>query len=187
MTSYRGAASSLFGLCASFVIRDACLACRAKTARRRVISSRKILMLIVQAWLAAGVTQAETPNLIGKWNVEITFTNADRHSLRFDAQSSGKGSLFLLDPRSTFWGLGKPSEAKWTQGKENSVTFSGIVEFPIGNVGRDAGTLVFKGKVGTDGAIRGEVALFPLDQDPNNPQARPSRSGTFKAVRATDG
>jgi hypothetical protein len=187
MTSYRGAASSLFGLCASFVVRDSRLTCRAKAPRRRTIPSRVILLLIVQTWLAAGVTQAETPNVIGKWNVEITFANADRHSLRFDAQSSGKGSFFLLDPRSTFWGLAKPSEAKWTQGKGNSVTFSGIVEFPIGNVGRDAGTLVFKGKVGTDGAIRGEVALFSLDQDPNNPQARSSRSGTFTAVRATDG
>ena len=80
-----------------------------------------------------------------------------------------------------------PSEAKWTQGNENSVTFSGAVEFPIGNVGRDSGTLVCKGKFETEGLIRGEVAFFPLDQDPNNRKARPSKSGTFKAIRARDG
>jgi hypothetical protein len=60
------------------------------------------------------------------------------------------------------------------------------VEFPIGNVGRDAGTLVFKGKSETDGLITGEVAFFPLDQDPSNPKARSSKSGTFKAIRAGD-
>jgi hypothetical protein len=177
MTNYRDAASSLFGLCASFVIRDSCF----------IISRRVILMLIVQTWLAATVTQAESPNMIGKWNVEITFSNADHRSLRFDAQGAGKGTLLLLDPRSNVWEPAGPSAAKWTQGEGNSVTFSGAVEFLIGNVGRDAGTLVFKGKFGTDGSITGEVAFFPLDQDPSNPRVRSSRSGTFKAIRATDG
>lgn len=64
------------------------------------------------------------------------------------------------------------------------MTFSGIGEFPIGNVGRDAGTLVFKAKFETEGLIRGEVAFFPLDQDPSNPKTRPSKSGAFKAIRA---
>jgi hypothetical protein len=64
------------------------------------------------------------------------------------------------------------------------VTFSGAVEFPIGNVGRDAGTLVFKGKFETEDLITGEVAFFPLDQDRSNPKARPSKSGTFKTIRA---
>jgi hypothetical protein len=67
------------------------------------------------------------------------------------------------------------------------VKFSGIVEFSLGNVGRDSGTLVFKGKFETEGLITGEVAFFPLDQDPNNPKARPSKSGTFKAIRAAGG
>jgi hypothetical protein len=145
-----------------------------------------ILVLVVQTFCATP-NQAESPNVIGKWNVEITFANGDHRSLRFDAQGAGKGSFLLLDPRSKFWGPGKPSEAKWTQAEGNSVTFSGTVEFVIGNIGRDAGTLVFKGKVGTDDSITGEVAFFPLDQDPSNPQARSSRSGTFKAIRATGG
>ena len=72
-------------------------------------------------------------------------------------------------------GAAKPSEAKWTQGEGNAVTFSGAVEFPIGNVGRDAGTLVFKGKFETPDLITGEVDFSPLVGD------RPSKSGTFKA------
>ncbi len=145
-----------------------------------------ILMLIVQTCCAA-LTQAQSPNLIGRWKVEVTFANADRRSLRFKAEGSGKGSLLLLDPRSSLVEPAAPSEARWTQGNENSVTFLGAVEFAIGNVGRDSGTLMFKGKFQTNDSITGEVAFFPLDQDPNNPKARPSKNGTFKAIRAAGG
>ena len=58
------------------------------------------------------------------------------------------------------------------------MTFSGAVEFPIGNVGRDAGMLVCKGKFETENLITGEVSFSPLVGD------RPSKSGTFKAIRA---
>ena len=75
----------------------------------------------------------------------------------------------------------KPAEAKWSQGDQNSVTFSGSVEFPIGNVGRDPGTLVFKGKFETENVITGQVEFSPLVGD------GPSKSGTFKAIRAAGG
>lgn len=139
-----------------------------------------ILMLIFQA-CGVALTQAQSPNMIGRWKVEVTFPNGDHRSLRFEAQGAGKGSFLLLDPRSNFWEPARPAEAKWTQGDGNSVTFSGAVEFPIGNVGRDAGTLVFKGKFETESLIAGEVEFSPLVGD------RPSKSGTFKAVRAGDG
>jgi hypothetical protein len=48
----------------------------------------------------------------------------------------------------------------------------------LGNVGRDAGTLVFKGKFETPSLITGEVEFSPLIGD------RPSKHGTFKATRA---
>lgn len=139
-----------------------------------------ILMLILQTCCAA-LTQAQSPNMIGRWKVEITFPNGDNRSLRFEAQGAGKGSFLLVDPRSKVWGPAGPSEAKWTQGDGNSVTFSGAVEFPIGNVGRDAGTLVCKGKFETESSIAGEVEFSPLVGD------RPSKSGTFKATRAAGG
>jgi hypothetical protein len=146
---------------ASFVFRHSCF----------IIS----LMLIFQT-CCVGLAQAQSPSVIGGWNVEITFANANRHSLRFDAQGAGKGTFLLLDPRSSFWEPAKASGAKWTQGDQNSVTFSGAVEFPIGNVGRDPGTLVFKGKFETERLIVGEVEFSPLVGD------RPSKIGTFKAV-----
>ncbi len=133
-------------------------------------------MVVAQTCIVA-LSHAQSPNMIGSWKVDITFTNGESRSLRFDAQGAGKGSFLLLDPKLNVWGPAKPSEAKWTQGEGNSVTFSGPVEFLLGNVGRDAGTLVFKGKFETADLITGEVEFSPLVGE------RPSKHGTFKAVR----
>lgn len=137
-----------------------------------------ILMLILQTVVMA---HAQSPNLIGKWNVEITFANEDHRSLRFDAQGDGKGTFELLDPRTKVWGGATSSDAKWSRGEANSVTFSSAVEFMIGNVGRDAGTLMFNGRFETADLIKGEVEFSPLVGD------RPSKHGTFKAARAGGG
>ena len=124
------------------------------------------------------MTKAQSPNIIGTWNVEITFANNEHRSARFDARADGKGSLAAADPRSKVWDGSKPSEAQWSRGEENSVTFSGAVEFLLGNVGRDAGMLTCKGKFETPDSITGEAEFSPLVGD------RPSKHGTFKAVRA---
>jgi hypothetical protein len=120
---------------------------------------------------------AESPNVTGSWKVEITFANEQHRFLRFDAQNEGKGTLAVTDPKSKVWGGAKPSDAKWTRDDGNSVTFSGPVEFLIGNVGRDAGTLTCKGKFETADLITGEAEFSPLVGD------GPSKLGTFKAVR----
>ena len=116
--------------------------------------------------------------MIGKWNLEITFANSEHRSLRFEAQSDGKAALAMADPHSEVWGAAKASNAKWSRGEGNSVTFSGPVEFMLGNVGRDAGTLVCKGKFETPDMIKGEVEFAP------HPGDRPSKHGTFSATRA---
>ena len=115
--------------------------------------------------------------MTGSWKIEITFANDQHRFVRFDAQNDGKGSLTVTDPQSKVWAGAKPSEAKWTAGEGNSVTFSGPVEFPLGNVGRDAGTLTLKGKFEAPDSITGEVDFSPLVGD------GPSKQGTFKAVR----
>jgi hypothetical protein len=138
-----------------------------------------IVPLIIQACLAA-MAQGQSPEMVGRWNVDITFADGNKRSLRFDAQEAGKGTLLVVDPRLNVWGPGKPSEAKWTREDQNSVTFTGPVEFMLGNVGRDAGTLMFKGKFETPDSISGEVEFAPLVGE------RPSKHGTFKAVRSKD-
>jgi hypothetical protein len=117
--------------------------------------------------------------MTGRWNVEVSFAAGGQHALRFDAQPAGKGTFALTDPIAKAWGETKPSEATWKQGEGNAVTFSGPMEFLIGNVGRDAGTLSFKGKFETPDLITGEVEFSPLVGD------RQSKHGTFKAVRSS--
>jgi hypothetical protein len=137
-----------------------------------------ILILLVNIFCSA-LVEADSSNMVGSWNIDITFGNQEHRSVRFDAQSDGKGSLMAADPRSKVWGPAKSSEAKWSRGEGNSVTFSGRVEFMLGNVGVDAGTLTCKGKFEAADLISGEVEFSPLVGD------GPSKHGTFKGVRNT--
>jgi hypothetical protein len=117
--------------------------------------------------------------MTGTWNIEVSFGAGGQHSLRFNAQPDGKGTFVLTDPNAKVWGETKPSKAKWALGEGKLITFSGPVEFLLGNVGRDAGTLMCKGKFETADLITGEVELSPLVGD------RPSKHGTFNATRAS--
>jgi hypothetical protein len=138
---------------------------------------RRLMLLFIAQMFCFAMAQGELPSMIGHWNVEITFADGNKRLLRFDAQGEGKGSFELIDPRAKAWGAAAHWEAKWTLDKENMVTFTGPVEFMLGNVGRDAGTLTFKGKFEGAELITGDVEFAPLVGE------RPSRHGTFKAVR----
>ena len=138
---------------------------------------RSLIVMLIAGICCTAMAQAQSPNLIGRWNVEITFGDGNKRSLHFDAQGEGKGSFEVVDPRAKAWGAGTHFEAKWTPGECNSVTFSGPVEFMLGNVGRDVGTLVFKGKFEAASLITGEVEFASLAGE------RPSKHGTFKATR----
>ena len=139
--------------------------------------TRALILVLAVNTFHSGFAEAESPSMTGTWNVEITFANERHHSLRFEAQGDGKGSLQLTDPAAKVWTGAKPSEAKWSRGEGNSVTFSGPVEFLLGNVGRDPGTLTCKGKFESADLISGEAEFSPSVGD------RPSKHGTFKAVR----
>jgi len=148
---------------------------------KTVKAAQALMLTLIVNTCCSVLAEAQSPNLIGRWNVEITFANEQPRSLRFEAQGEGKGTLQLQDPRSKVWGADKPSEAKWSRGEGNSVTFSGAVEFMIGNAGRDAGTLLFNGKFEAADLITGEVEFSPLVGE------RPSKHGTFKAARVDGG
>jgi hypothetical protein len=139
--------------------------------------TRTLILILLAQFCAVAFSQTNSPNMIGSWNVEITLGGV-QHKLRFDAQSEEKGSLVLLDPAAMHWEGARPSEGKWTRGEGNGVTFSGPVEFPLGNVGRDPGTLTFRGKFETSDTITGDVEFSPVVGE------RVSKHGTFKATRA---
>jgi hypothetical protein len=124
----------------------------------------------------------QSSDLKGRWKIDITFEDQSKRSLTFDAENSGTGSL-LMEARSNWDEPAKPSQAKWTVGRERRVTISGPVEFPIGNVGRETGILVFKGSYKSESKITGDFAFFSTDQDPTDPKSTPSKTGKFEATR----
>ena len=140
-------------------------------------TARAIILVMAVNTFSFVLAEADSPTMNGSWKVEITFANDQHRFLRFNAQSDGKGTLTVTDPQAKAWGGAQPSEAKWTLAEGNSVTFSGSVEFMIGNVGRDAGNLTLKGKFDTPDLITGDADFSPLVGD------GPSKQGTFKAVR----
>lgn len=150
------------------------------TRRRNFFTAFKVFTAVLLAQMCCNaLAHAESPNMTGAWNVDITFANEEHRSVRFEAQTEGKGTLIPADPQSKVWGAAQSSNAKWTRGDGNTVTFSGPIEFLLGNVGRDAGTLTFTGKFETADLISGQVEFSPAVGD------RPSKHGSFKAVRAS--
>lgn len=155
------------------VTRDNC--------RRFAVSPiRRLMLFFIAQMFCFAMAQGQSPSMIGHWKIEFAFADGNKRLLRFDARGAGRGSFELVDPRAKAWGVATHWEAKWTSDKENMVTFTGPVEFMLGNVGRDAGTLTFKGKFEGAELISGDVEFAPLVGE------RPSRHGTFKAVRNRD-
>jgi hypothetical protein len=141
-----------------------------------------LLFLIAAYNYSVDAARPQSSDLKGRWKIDITFEDQSKRSLSFDAENSGAGSL-LLEARSNWDEPAKPSQAKWTAGREKRVTISGPVEFPIGNVGRETGVLVFKGSFKSESKITGDFAFYSMDQDPMDPKATPSKTGKFEATR----
>ena len=142
-----------------------------------------LILLFAAHYCSADVARPQSSDLVGRWKVDITYENQSKSSLRLDAEDSGTGSLLLEDARSNWDEPAKPSQAKWTVGADKRVTILGPVEFPIGNVGRETGVLAFKGAFKSESKITGDIAFYPMDQDPMDPKATPSRTGKFEATR----
>lgn len=142
-----------------------------------------LIWILIAQLLGAAPTGAQPAKVAGTWKVEIAFNSGPARILRLEAEDSGKGSFLLLDPTLKAWGPAKPAQVKWSQSDDGSVTFSGPVEFPLGNVGRDVGTLILKGKFQGDDTITGKATLLPLDQDQKDADQKPAREGSFKASR----
>src|SRR5215468_9038916 len=141
-----------------------------------------LILLFAAHNCSVDAARPQSSDLVGKWKIDITFQNQSKRSLQLDAEDSGKGSL-LLEARSNWDEPAKPSQAKWTVDSEKRVTILGPVEFPIGNVGREPGVLVFKGAFKSESMITGDFAFFSMDQDPMDPKSTPSKTGKFEATR----
>jgi hypothetical protein len=155
---------------------------RSKTygGNMKAISSLAVLLGLLSS--LAPTSWAQAPSAVGRWQVEFTFTSeTSPHRLKFDADEVGKGTYLLLDRRSNLLEPAQPTKAEWAQTVDNKIRLSGEIEFPIGNVGRDAGTLVFNGSFETADLISGDVTFVNEARG-----AGATRTGTFKAVRVTE-
>jgi hypothetical protein len=142
------------------------------------------LMLVCAASpLRISCARAEPPNPVGQWQVDLKFSGVEEHSVRFDAQADGKATFLLLDPRSSLLPPAEPTKAEWEQPASGQVMFSGELEFPIGNVGRDAGTLVCRGSFEGANSLVGRASFFNVGQDAKDPATQPAKTGTFTARR----
>lgn len=119
----------------------------------------------------------QPPAVVGRWKVEFTLSDSATRHLQFDAYASGKGTFLLLDPRSNLVPPAEPTKAEWNQTASGQVSFSGEVEFPIGNVGRQAGTLTLNGAFDSSNSISGNVIFVDSTAD------AVTLFGTFTAVR----
>jgi hypothetical protein len=144
-----------------------------------------LLLILLFAALNCSMEMArpQSSDLVGRWKIDLTFENESKRSLSFDADDSGRGALTLEGARDNWDEPAKPSQVKWMADAEKRMTFSAPVEFPIGNVGRETGVLVFKGVFKSESSITGNVALYPMDQDPMDPKSIPSKTGKFEATR----
>ncbi len=146
---------------------------------------RLTLIVIFLAQLSAVcLGQTESAKLLGTWKVEVTFANSQKRELRFEAREAGKGSLLLVDPQLQYWGPAKSSDATWALDDKSLVTITGPVEFRLGNIGRDAGILVLKGTE-KENELTGTAMFLHAEQDARDPQVKPAKSGSFKAVRTS--
>src|SRR4030095_7676127 len=103
-----------------------------------------LILLFAAHNCSVDAARPQSSDLVGLWEINNTFENQSQRLLRFYADDSGRGT-WLLEARSNGDQPAKPSQAKWTVGREKRVTILGPVEFPIGNVGRETGVLVFRG------------------------------------------
>jgi hypothetical protein len=117
--------------------------------------------------------------------MKITFENQDERTVIFEANDTGKGTLLLDGPQSNWAEPVRPSSARWEIGSKKDVSITGPIQFPIGNVGFDTGTLVFKGKFEANGSMTGDVKFYSRDQDSSDPNIIPSKTGKFKGTRSS--
>ena len=78
-----------------------------------------LLLLFATYNCSVDAAQPRSSDLKGRWKIDITFEDQSKRSLSFDAENSGAGSL-LLEARSNWDEPAKPSQAKWTSGREKS-------------------------------------------------------------------
>jgi hypothetical protein len=122
--------------------------------------------------------------LVGAYDVTFSLdaTTTQTRRLTFLLYTGGTG-IFRLEGIRTWTpsaNAAMPSVYDWIT--PDRISFSGEMRFPIGNVGQETGTLVFKGQRTSNGAIIGRAIFVTNVPDATNPTGFVTRSGPFTAT-----
>ena len=130
------------------------------------------------------VSQRAPATLAGNWLFEFNLRN-QTYRLQFNAQTSGDATIRLLDSRVN----DVVSKASWRLGGESAAIYvfiiNGAIEFPLGNVGREAGTIEFSASADLRfpiKSLRGQGQYHP-PRDPNDVRGGEDPFFEFTATR----
>ena len=139
-----------------------------------------LFFLFVVLTLSSFRTSAmpQVPSATGRWQIDLSLNDGRQHSIRFDANADGTGTYLLLDSVSSLNPSPQPQKASW-QPLDNGLKVTGHMEFPIGNVGIDVGTLTLTGTFSDSNTLTGGASFA-------NDATQTIKSGTFVAHRITD-
>jgi hypothetical protein len=128
--------------------------------------------------------KAQGPSLSGLWEIEFTLRSQQYH-VQFIAQNSGEGSFLVLDNRSAL----SPGNATWRLSGQSAAIYlfilSGTIDFPLGNIGRETGTIDFSASSDLTLpvlSLSGWGQYHP-PRDPNDARGNEDPTFTFTAKR----
>jgi hypothetical protein len=150
-----------------------------------------LILIFVAVTLPPSLTRASldantVENLSGRWRVKFTLSGSGEKNLVFDSQAKGTGSFLLLDAGPDNKPATAPQPATWSQTTNDRVSLSSEVELPIGTCCRELGTLLLKGKFGSDNSISGKAIFITGTVDEESLIGFRALIGTFTATRMSN-
>jgi hypothetical protein len=129
---------------------------------------------------------AQAESVTGRWQVKFNISSIGEKNLVLDSRTRGHASILLLDTGPDNKPVTDPLPATTSITTNGRVNFSGEVELPFGTCCRQVGTLIFKGKFGSNNSISGTAIFVGSDVDEENPLGFRSMLGSFTATRIRD-
>ncbi len=146
--------------------------------------SINLFLLFATLFCKPVLPQTPPVTLAGHWLFEFNLRNQNVR-LQFDAQASGEATIRLLDNRVNE----VVSKASWRVGGQSAAVYvfiiNGAIEFPLGNVGREVGTIEFSASADLRlpvKSLRGQGQYHP-PRDPNDLRGGEDPFFEFTATR----
>jgi len=142
---------------------------------------RLLFLFLLAVVTTFPLEQSKPLDPVGRWQVTFTLLNSSEKNLIFTAQQNGEGTFQMLDTGADNKPVAGLKAAAWSLTDEN-LSFSGEVELPTGTC-RQAGTLIFKGKLTSATATSGRLIFVTNVEEDESPYKYHSTVGTFTASR----